>query len=412
MKKALAILFAAVMIASLSGCGEAPGSTAPEPVSSQASAPSAAESSSAAPERSQAPSEAEFEPIVATLPETFLDDSGPYRIILLENELIQNVDPASVKELTLKDGETTTVAEAGVYRLSGSYTEAQLRVVAPPEAEIRFLLDGLSMKNAEKPCMEFCTASEVYLMTAQDSRNTLEYSGENEAAAIRSEITLCLCGLGSLSIDASHDAISSAKGAAITGGSLEIHAGRDGIYAYDFIAVADGVITVDAGKNALRSDSTEERKGFMDLCGGILDLNAQETAIVADGSVRFYGGTTALTAPCGVECRSFAVVDGSLSVYASEFGIHTVKRTETDACNIEMRGQELTVVMDPPNGPCIDGGQIILEKGLVHFTSEHPVKYFMNFNLRLGPNNIGLTFYANGKKYVDMQPFLRDYGLD
>ena len=410
MRKTLAILFAAVMIASLSGCGEAPGSTVPEPVSSQISEPPA-ESSSAAPDRSEEPSATPFEPVVAALPDLFVEEFGSLRIILLENELIQNVDPASVKELTLKDGETTTVAEAGVYRLSGSYTGAQLCVEAPQEAEIRFLLDGLSMKNAEKPCMEFRTASEVYLMTAQDSRNALEYSGENEAAAIRSEINLCLCGLGSISIDASYDGIVSAKGASITGGTIEVRAGRDGVCAYDFIEVADGVITVDAGKNALRSDSTEERKGFMDLCGGSLDLSARDTAIFTDKSFRIYGGTAVLSAPCGVECGSIVNFAGSLTVYASEIGIHAVKRTDSGSGDINMFGQELTVVMDPPNGPCIDGGQIFLVKGLVQFTSENPIKFFMNLNPGLGPENKGITLYVNGKKYVDNFKLFRDFDL-
>lgn len=80
------------------------------------------------------------------------------------------------------DGTTATITLAGEYAVSGELSEGQLRVETDKESKVTLILDGVTLRNAQLPCIYVTSADRLTVRLAEGSENTLQ-SGEAAAAA-------------------------------------------------------------------------------------------------------------------------------------------------------------------------------------------------------------------------------------
>ena len=165
---ALLILAAAVL---LSGCGTGKGTGA-------AQAQTAQISQTAQPAQSGTVSEA---PAAASgalsAAPAAVTASAEEEELFTARDLAQTADLSEAEVLTVSDGETLTVTKAGVYVLRGSGEGACVVVEAGEEDKVQLVLDGVSIVNADRPCILVEKADKVFLTSAQGSDNSFTVSG-------------------------------------------------------------------------------------------------------------------------------------------------------------------------------------------------------------------------------------------
>ena len=83
--------------------------------------------------------------VIADTEESLLDQ------LFSERDLEQEPDLDQAVTLTVSDGKTLTVTEAGVYLVQGSAREATILVDAPDDAKVQLVLDGVSITNTDFP---------------------------------------------------------------------------------------------------------------------------------------------------------------------------------------------------------------------------------------------------------------------
>ncbi|WP_062381469.1 carbohydrate-binding domain-containing protein [Demequina pelophila] len=208
------------------------------------------------------------------------------------------------------DGDTVTIVEGGVYRLSGELTAGQV-VVATDDKDVTLILDDVSITAAATAAIEVQDADEVVVWLADGSDNYLADSGSAAAtdeedapnAVLYSTEDMYIGGDGSLTVEAGvEDGITSKDGLVIAGGTIEVTAADDGIRGKDHLIIEDGDITVDAGGDGLRSDNEADEDdathavGVLWVTGGQIDVTALADAIDTYNQVTIEGGSLTLDA--------------------------------------------------------------------------------------------------------------------
>lgn len=113
---AAALLMAAVLMTA-AGCGS------PQAASSSQQSTSAAEVSAAS--------------------ESTTSDSR-----FTDRDLEQSPDLSKATEMTVSDGKTLSITKAGIYRITGTASDATISVDAADDAKVQLVLDGVSVTNS------------------------------------------------------------------------------------------------------------------------------------------------------------------------------------------------------------------------------------------------------------------------
>lgn len=297
--KIYAVLLAAVLIPSaLTACTKA------SPESSGSSELSSAQSVSAS-------DSSETEGIASP------DDAGEFDLSFTARDLKTDYDEASAVKITLNGDSASisgsgasflngavTISSEGIYLVSGSLSDGQLLVDAAKTDKIQIVLNGADIHCKTNAAIYIRQADKVFLTLAQGSKNTLSDGGEymrsenddNVDGVIFSKDDLTINGSGSLTVTAGYQhGIVSKDDLVITGGEITVNANGQGINGKDCVKIKDGTIKLTTQGDAIQSDNTEDTLcGFIYICGGTFDIDAQTDAIQAETLLRIDGGTATM----------------------------------------------------------------------------------------------------------------------
>ncbi|MCB2411935.1 carbohydrate-binding domain-containing protein [Demequina sp. TTPB684] len=216
------------------------------------------------------------------------------------------------------DGDTVTVTEGGVYRLTGTLSAGRI-VVDAQEDDVTLILDGVDVTSPDVGALLVTNADDVQIYLASGSTNTLadaEGAAVDEAAVdapnatLYSTADLWIGGPGELIVNAvAEDGITSKDSLVLDGGDVTVTAADDGIRGKDHLVVLSGTVTVNAGGDGLKSDDED---------GGV---DASATV----GVVWMSGGSIDVTAGAdGIEgYRQVSIADAEVTVAAGDDGVHT-----------------------------------------------------------------------------------------
>lgn len=206
------------------------------------------------------------------------------------------------------DGTTVTITGAGTFVLSGTLDDGQV-VLNAADAEVRLVLDGVSITNADGPAINIRDAGTAVVVLAEGSANTLadgatyaDTSEDAPTATLFSSDTLTLTGTGSLEVTGNaKDGISSKNGLVIAGDTtIDVEAADDGLLGKDYLLVTGGTLTVTAGGDGLKSsEDTDETKGFVALGQATITITAEDDGVAAITDVTVEGTTLSITAGGG-----------------------------------------------------------------------------------------------------------------
>ena len=206
------------------------------------------------------------------------------------------------------DGTTVTITGSGTYVLTGTLDDGRV-VVSAEDADVRLVLAGASITNADGPAIDVQDAGSAVMVLAEGTTNTLadgsSYAdtGEDAAtAALYSSDTLAITGTGSLDVTGSYkDGISSKNGLVIAGGpTITVNAADDGVRGKDYLLVSSGRLTVTAGGDGLKSsEDDDETRGFVALGAATVTVASGDDGISATTDVTVDGTTLSITAGGG-----------------------------------------------------------------------------------------------------------------
>ena len=300
--------------------------------------------------------------------------------LFTDRDLSQTPDLSEAAAVTVADGDTVTVTEAGVYVLSGSAKEAQVVVDAGDEDKVQLVLDGLSIVNADKPCILVENADKVFLTSAEGRENSLTVSGVfsgDEDAVIFSRDDLVLNGLGTVTVISSKDGIRTNDDLKLTGGAWNISASDAALKAHDSICAYDGVYVLEAGSDGLHAeDNDDDTAGSIVIEGGSFTIRAGDDGVHATTSLTVNGGTLTVSAAEGMEATQVIINSGVIGISASDDGINAGRKSKALSVKIEINGGELAIVMGAGDTDGIDSnGDLIISGGTIDVTGQSPFDY-------------------------------------
>ena len=304
-------------------------------------------------------------------------DSG--NELFTERDLTQTADLSEAVTLTVSDGKTVTISEAGVYVLTGSAENACVVVDAEDDDKVQIVLDGVSIVNDSQPCILVENADKVFLTSAEGSENTLTVTGTfgDEDAVIYSKDDLVLNGLGTVTISSTEDGVCSNDDLKLTGGTWNITASDTALKAHDSLCVYDGTYTVKAGNDGLHAeDSDDDTAGSIVIQGGTFNIQAGDDGVHATTSVTVYGGTLTISAAEGIEATQVIINDGTVSVKATDDGINAGRKSSSLSVKIEINGGDISVSMGAGDTDAIDSnGDLVITGGTIDITAQSPFDY-------------------------------------
>ena len=264
----------------------------------------------------------------------------------------QTADTSSAKTITLANDGNVEITEEGVYVLTGTATNATIRVNADSQAKVQLVLDNANITNTSMPAIYVLSADKVFVTTTSGSTNKLEVTGTftadgetNLDGVIFSKDDLVLNGLGTLSITSSDHGIVSKDDVKVTGGTYQLSVKGDAIQANDGAYVADCT----------------------------LDITATTDGIQAGERAQIDGGTLKIQSAEGIESTYVQVNGGTIDITASDDGINatTKSETSTQTPTIEITGGDVTISMGAGDTDALDAnGNIYISGGNVNITGQ------------------------------------------
>ncbi|MCR5800385.1 MAG: carbohydrate-binding domain-containing protein [Lachnospiraceae bacterium] len=191
-----------------------------------------------------------------------------------------------------------TIANEGIYRLSGSYS-GTIRIDADDSDKVQLLLDGTDLTSDGVCSIYVANADKVFITLAEGSTNTFTHTGgysddDSCDAPIFSHDDLVINGNGSLSIVTNEgNGIVSKDDLKIVSGNIDITCEKHGLEANESLDIADGNIVI--------HDSFEGIEAMnIAIYGGNIDITSSDDGINASGdgscSIDIYSGTVRINA--------------------------------------------------------------------------------------------------------------------
>ena len=298
--------------------------------------------------------------------------------IFSDRDLTQTPDLSDAQSITVSNGQTINITEAGIYIISGSASNCTIKV--DTQDKVQLVLNGVSITNDSTPAIYVVSADKCFITTAENTENTLSVTGTftsdgdtNTDAVIFSKDDLVFNGLGTLTINSSNNGISCKDDLKFTGGTYNITSVEDSIEANDSIAVCDGMFTINSSKDAFHSENDDDNtSGWIYISGGTFNIKSSSDAIQGTSAVQIDGGTLDTNSSEGIEATYIQINDGTVKIYASDDGINATKKsTAYSTPTIEINGGNLTVEVGPGDTDGIDAnGDIIVNGGTINVTAQ------------------------------------------
>lgn len=296
-----------------------------------------------------------------------------------ERDLEQTADTSEAKKLTVSDGKTLDITEAGVYIISGSAKNCTVKVDADKDAKVQLVLDGVEIENDDFPAIYVLSADKVFV-TSAGSDNTLAVNDSFRAdgdtdtdAVIFSKDDLVLNGTGTLTVYSAYaNGISCKDDLKITGGTYDVTASQDAFEANDSISVSGGDFIITTNKDGFHCENDEDDSlGSIYIADGSFGINAGSDGIQATTFIQIDGGTFDLTSAEGLEATYIQINDGKINISASDDGINASEKSTACDIIVEFNGGSTTITVGQGDTDGVDAnGSIYVNGGTIDVTAQ------------------------------------------
>jgi len=303
-----------------------------------------------------------------------LDGAG----IFTTRDLRQDYDAAGATALTVEDGKTIEITEAGVYVLTGSAENCTVKIAAAEDAKVELVLDNVTITNESFPAVYLVSADKLFITTAEGSENTLAVTGSftsdgntNTDAVIFAKDDVVFSGLGTLTVkSAEGNGISGKDDLKFTGGSYAITAEDDGIEANDSIAICGGSFTITAEDGLHAENDDDDSQGWIYIANADIKIDAASDAIHATTVVQIDSGDITVNGYEGIEGTVIQINGGAVNVTGQDDGINAGAKSKAYGVLIEINGGEISVSVGNGDTDAIDSnGDITVNGGTVSVTT-------------------------------------------
>ncbi|MCD8181015.1 MAG: carbohydrate-binding domain-containing protein [Firmicutes bacterium] len=212
--------------------------------------------------------------------------------------------------VSIVDG-NVTVLGGGTYLLSGTLDDGTLIVNSADDAEVRLILDGVSITSSDFSAIYIMNAAKTVISLVPGTENTLtdgsEYDGSKQdagkpSAALYSKDSVTINGSGSLTVNGNYqDGIKVNDILRVTEGTLTVNANEDGINVNDYIVMLDVPVTVNSGGDGIKSSHEDEDMGFVVLEGTTLSVTSGGDGVSATSALYINDVTAEITTGGGSE---------------------------------------------------------------------------------------------------------------
>lgn len=350
-RKCLAIgLTAAMCMAMLAGCStsQSTSSTSDTEVTSDVSTETDADkespNGSADAENTSGKTEMTVEEMQAAIDEAMSDAAIDITDMFTKRDLAGNYDESEAVKITLsgktaacnssnvqiEDG-VVTIKAAGVYVLSGTFTDGTIVVDAGDDDKVQLVLDGVSITAADYVAIYAKNADKVFVTLAEGAGNSLTVSGDyvqtddnNVDAVIFAKCDLTLNGTGSLTVkDTTGHGIVSKDDLVVTGGTYTIYSQDHCLNGKDSVRIADGTFNLSCDEDGIHAGNDDQQDGYVYIEGGDINISVGDDAIHAEGLLIITGGDIDVSKSCeGVEGDKILVTGGDIDVISSDDGFN------------------------------------------------------------------------------------------
>ena len=350
-RKCLAIgLTAAMCMAMLAGCStsQSTSSTSDTEVTSDVSTETDADkespNGSADAENTSVKTEMTVEEMQAAIDEAMSDAAIDITDMFTKRDLAGTYDESEAVKITLsgktaacnssnvqiEDG-VVTIKAAGVYVLSGTFTDGTIVVDAGDDDKVQLVLDGVSITAADYAAIYAKNADKVFVTLAEGAGNSLTVSGDyvqtddnNVDAVIFAKCDLTLNGTGSLTVkDNMGHGIVSKDDLVVTGGTYTIYSQDHCLNGKDSVRIADGTFNLSCDEDGIHAGNDDQQDGYVYIEGGDINISVGDDALHAEGLLIITGGDIDVSKSCeGVEGYKILVTGGDIDVVSSDDGFN------------------------------------------------------------------------------------------
>lgn len=212
------------------------------------------------------------------------------------------------------DGGKVKITVGGVYRISGTLTDGQIKVNTTADDEtVVLVLDGADITNKTGAAIHIKNALSAYVVALTGTENSVtdtanyefaadDTDGEPDAA-IFSKADLILGGGGSLTVSGNYSAgVKSKDTLIITELTLSVTAADDGIKGRDRLDILGGNITVSAANDGVKTTNDQDADlGDITVAGGTLHITAGTDGIQSEGTLTVSGGDITVKTATGAQ---------------------------------------------------------------------------------------------------------------
>ncbi len=292
-----------------------------------------------------------------------------------ERDLEALADLSGARYIAVSDGQDVSIRSSGIWIIGGAASDVTVNVEAPGDAVVYLVLDGLTVRNRNRPCIYVGTAGKIYLVPVGDSQLTVsekfrKESGRKANAVVYSRTDLTLCGEAPLTIDSPKNGIFCGDKLRILDGDYEIRAGSKAIAADNAIWIAGGNFRLTAKTDGLHAENEDDGvQGSVYIGDGSFDITVEDDGIHGQAQVRIDGGSLSVSAAEGIESTWVLINGGTLDIRASGDGINAGWKSESGRPKIEIAGGSVTIEMNGEDPDGLDSNaDMIISGGTVSIT--------------------------------------------
>ncbi|MGN1398904.1 MAG: carbohydrate-binding domain-containing protein [Erysipelotrichaceae bacterium] len=298
-----------------------------------------------------------------------------------DRDLDNSVDTSQASLCTLTSNKDLSITEEGIYLISGNVSNSTIYVEVKDNEKVQLVLDNVTIKNDNSPCIYVKNADKVFITTISDSTLSVSnqfITGENNSnAVIYSLDDLTLNGTACLTITSSENAVKCNDDLKITSGTYNISAQKKGFDANDSIRIANGTFTVEAKTDAFHAENNDDGTlGYIYIADGIFNIKATDDGIHATSVIQIDSGTFTINAYEGIEATYIQINGGTFNITASDDGINAARKSTSYSPLIEITAGDITIVMGPGDTDAIDSnGNLVVIGGRIDITANSAFDY-------------------------------------
>lgn len=214
-------------------------------------------------------------------------------------------------ESVVISGSTVTIAEEGVYLLSGRL-EGMIVVETADTDKVQLVLDGAEISNGTNAAIYAKEADKLFITLADGSLNSLSSGGYTEIdennidGVIFAKCDLTINGSGSLSIEAAEGhGVVTKDDLVVAGGILTVNAEGHGLEGKDSVRIAAGQLNLNTGKDGIHSENSDNtEKGYVYVADGQVVIISDGDGISAGYCLQIDGGSFSIRAGGGRNNRT------------------------------------------------------------------------------------------------------------